>query len=140
MPHTRQSVTDDVALRLVVPGDDGLMLRATLHYEPCDPLAVNATFRSAGESISWVLGRDLLAEGLSCATGDGDVRVWPSAQSASERPLVMIDLHSPDGQATLAVDALDLSTFLLRTFEVVPQGAESGHLDIDTVVSRLLAA
>ncbi len=65
MPHTRQTVTDDVALRLVVPGDDGLMLRATLHYEPTDPFAVNATFRAADESISWVLGRDLLAEGLS---------------------------------------------------------------------------
>lgn len=140
MPHTRQTVTDDVALRLVVPGDDGLMLRATLRYEPTDPFAVNATFRAADESISWVLGRDLLAEGLTCATGVGDVRVWPSAQGASERPLVMIDLRSPDGQATLAVDAADLRTFLLRTFEVVPQGAESRHLDIDTVVSRLLAA
>lgn len=140
MPHTRQTVTDDVALRLVVPGDDGLMLRATLRYEPTDPFAVNATFRAADESISWVLGRDLLAEGLSCATGDGDVRVWPCAQGASERPLVMIDLRSPDGQATLAVDAADLRTFLLRTFEVIPQGTESRHLDIDTVLSRLLAA
>ena len=140
MGHTRQTVTDDVALRLVAPGEDGLMLRATLRYQPADPFAVEATFRAANESISWVLGRDLLSEGLSAATGDGDVRVWPSAQHGSERQLVMIELRSPDGQATLAVDATDLETFLLRTFQVVPQGEESRYLDIGDVISRLLAS
>ena len=139
MAHSLQTVTDDVALRLVVPDDDGLMLRATLRYQPADPFAVEATFRAANESISWVLGRDLLSEGLSAATGDGDVRVWPSAQYGSERQLVMIELRSPDGQATLAVDATDLETFLLRTFQVVPAGEESRYLDIGEVISRLLA-
>ena len=138
MAQARQTVTDDVALRLVVPGDDGLMLRATLRYQPSDPFAVEATFRAADESISWVLGRDLLSDGLTMATGDGDVRVWPEARPGAERDLVMIMLQSPDGRATLALDAADLDAFLLRTFRVVPQGEEGRYLDLDTVIGSLL--
>ena len=37
MAHTGQPVVDEMALRLVVPGDDGLLLRATLRYDPADP-------------------------------------------------------------------------------------------------------
>ena len=138
MAHNGQTVTDEVALRLVVPGDDGLMLRATLRYQPSDPYAIEATFRAADESISWVLGRDLLSEGLDSPTGQGDVRVWPAARRGTERALVMIMLQSPDGQATLALDAVDLDTFLLRTYQAVPQGQESRHVDIDTVIASLL--
>ena len=47
MAHARQTVTDEVALRLVVPGDEGLMLRATWRYQPSDPFAIEATFSAA---------------------------------------------------------------------------------------------
>jgi hypothetical protein len=44
------SVVDDVDLRLVVPGDEGLLLTATLRYEASDPYAVEATFRAGDEA------------------------------------------------------------------------------------------
>lgn len=138
MEHTGETVIDDVALRLVVPGDNALLMRATLRYDPADPFAVEATFRSADETISWVLGRDVLAVGMLAETGGGDVRVWPQDGHDGDPDMVLLELKSPDGQATLAVDASDLSRFLRRTFEVVPRGHEGDFLDLDAVIARLL--
>ncbi len=138
MAQSFDTVVDDVTLRLVVPGDDGVLLRATLRYEPSDPFAVEATFRAGEEAISWVLGRDVLSDGLNEETGVGDVRVWPASLTGGDPAMVMIELRSPDGQAQLAVDAADLDAFLLRTFQSVPQGREAEWLDLDGVVTRLL--
>ena len=124
------SVVDDVDLRLVVPGDEGLLLTATLRFEACDPYAVEATFRAGEEAISWVLGRDLLSDGLNAPCGDGDVRVWPTAEG--DRAVVMLQLSSPDGSALLAADAEGLECFLARTYDAVPLGYEGDHLDVDT--------
>jgi hypothetical protein len=134
-PHA--SVVDDVDLRLVVPGDQGLLLTATLRYEVCDPYAVEATFRAGTESISWVLGRDLLSDGLHAECGEGDVRVWPTVEDG--RAVVMLRLTSPDGSALLAADAAGLAAFLERTYEAVPLGYEGDHLDVDSALVQLLA-
>jgi hypothetical protein len=64
--------------------------------------------------------------------------VWPAALSGGEINRVMIELRSAHGSATLAVDAADLDSFLLRTFQAVPQGTEADRLDLDGVVARLL--
>lgn len=138
MAHIGETVIDDVALRLMVPEDDGMLLRATLRFDPADPFAVEATFKAGDESISWVLGREVLMGGLLAETGVGDVRVWPTEWHDGDPDMVLIELSSPDGRATLAMDAADLAAFLQRTFEVVPQGHEADFLDIDVVISRLL--
>lgn len=131
------SVVKDVDLRLVVPGDEGVPLTATLRFEASDPFAVEATFRAGEESISWVLGRDLLADGLHGDCGEGDVRVWPTVDRG--RHVVMLQLSSPDGSALLAADANGLDAFLRRTYDAVPLGFEGDHLDMDTVLDQLLA-
>ena len=130
------SVVDDVDLRLVVPGDEGLLLTATLRYEASDPYAVEATFRAGDEAISWVLGRDLLSDGLQAECGEGDVRVWPTVEDS--RSVVMLQLSSPDGQALLAADAGGLEAFLARTYDAVPLGYEGDHLDVDRAIAELL--
>jgi hypothetical protein len=130
------SVVDDVDLRLVVPGDEGLHLTATLRYEASDPFAVEATFRAGDEAISWVLGRDLLSDGLNGDCGEGDVRVWPTVDGL--RRVVMLQLTSPDGCALLAADAQGLETFLARTYDAVPLGYEGDHLDVDSALAQLL--
>ena len=130
------SVVDDVDLRLVVPGDEGLRLTATLRYEVSDPYAVKATFRAGDEAISWVLGRDLLSDGLMAECGDGDVRVWPTTDGDAE--VVMLQLSSPDGCALLAADAHGLEAFLARTYDAVPLGYEGDHLDVDGALAALL--
>lgn len=137
MSEPLMPVVDEVDLRLVVPGDEGLLLTATLRYDPCDPYAVEATFRARDESISWVLGRDLLSEGLLAACGEGDVRVWPTVDE--RRAVVVLQLSSPDGSALLIADADSLERFLRRTYAAVPLGDEGEHLDVDTALARLLA-
>ncbi len=130
------SVVDDVDLRLVVPGDEGLRLTATLRYDVSDPYAVEATFRAGDESISWVLGRDLLSDGLHSDCGEGDVRAWPTVDG--DRAVVMLQLTSPDGCALLAADAQGLEAFLQRTYDAVPLGYECDHLDVDSALAQLL--
>ena len=69
--------------------------------------------------------RDLLHDGLLAEAGVGDVRVWPQAwhdgDHAGGHEMVLIELRSPDGQATLAIDAADLEAFLCRTLDAVPR-------------------
>ena len=135
------TVVHEVDLRLVAPGDEGLRLTATLRYQPSDPYAVEATFRAGDEAISWVLGRDLLGEGLARVSGEGDVRVWPTVDlgdRGEQTHLVMLQLSSPDGRALLAAPAEDVGAFLAETYEVVAPGTEGEHMDVDGVLERLL--
>jgi hypothetical protein len=136
------TVVHEVDLRLIAPGDEGLRLTATLRYQPSDPYAVEATFRAGDEAISWVLGRDLLSEGLTKVSGEGDVRVWPTVdlgESDEKSRVVMLQLSSPDGRALLAAPAEEVGAFLAETYQVVAPGDEGDHLDIENVVERLLA-
>jgi hypothetical protein len=137
MPQPPLSVVDDLRVRLVAPGTQGLPLAATLRYQADDPFAVRATFRAGPDSISWVLGRDLLNDGLLLESGEGDVRVWPGVQDGHR--MVMLELTSPDGRAVLAAGAEGVETFLQRTYEAVPRGYEGYHLDVDTAISQLLS-
>src|SRR3954470_21436913 len=125
------SVVHDVDLRLVAPGDEGLRLTATLRYRPVDPYAVEATFRAGDEAISWVLGRDLLGEGLTRPSGEGDVQLGPAAAGDDGTPVVMLQLSSPDGRALLAAPAEDVRAFLEQTYIVVEPGSEGEYLDVD---------
>ncbi len=138
MQPRARSVEDEISLRLLVPGADGVVLNATLRYESGDPYAVKATFRAGETSVSWMLGRELLHRGLVDATGDGDVHVWPDLDADNE-PAVMVRLRSPDGQAVLCLEADTLQDFLARTFALVPLGQEGHHLDIDGCLTQLLS-
>jgi len=136
------TVVHEVDLRLIAPGDEGLRLTATLRYQPSDPYAVEATFRAGDEAISWVLGRDLLSEGLTRVSGEGDVRVWPTldlGERGEQTRVIMLQLSSPDGRALLAAPAAEVGAFLAETYQVVAPGTEGEHLDIDNVLDRLLA-
>lgn len=131
------TVEDELHVRLVAPGAHGLPLMSTLRYQASDPFAIEATFRAGPDSISWVLGRDLLNDGLLAECGEGDVRVWPAIED--RRRVVMLELSSPDGRALLAADADALEAFLQRTYEAIPLGYEGDHLDIDEAIARLTA-
>lgn len=133
-PH--MDVEAAVQLRLVVADADAVPLPVNLRYSATDPYAVRAVFSGDGMEVEWVFARDLLRQGLSTPTGDGDVHVWPSWGTGRE--LLMISLTSPDGQAVLEAGADDVRSFLDRTAAVVPDGQESEFLDLDAALTRLL--
>jgi hypothetical protein len=134
-PH--MDVEAAVQLRLVVAEADAVPLPVSLRYSAADPYAVRAVFSGDGMEVEWVFARELLRNGLTHPVGDGDVHVWPSWGTGRE--LLMISLSSPDGQAVLEAGAEDVRSFLDRTTVVVPDGKESGYLDLEAALARLLA-
>jgi len=133
------TVTREVTVQLVAPGDGSVALPVVLHYDLADPFAVHATFRTGhGEGVSWVFARELLTLGVHRPAGDGDVRVWPSWSSGSE--VIFIGLTSPDGEALLQATTRDLVDFLGRSHAVCAQGEEIQHLDVDAAINALLAS
>lgn len=133
------TVTRELTVQLVAPGDGNVSLPVVLHYDIADPYAVHATFRTGqDEGVSWVFARELLTLGVHRASGDGDVRVWPSWSAGAE--VVFIGLTSPDGEALLQAPTRDLVDFLGRTYTLCAQGQEADHLDIDSAIEALLTA
>jgi hypothetical protein len=129
-------VTTEITLNLVIGGDYGIPVPASFHYSAHEPLSVIADFMSGEVAVQWVFARDLLQGALEQPTGQGDVTCWP-AFSSGER-VVCIALHSPSGEALLEAPAEEIAAFLARSYEVVPEGTEIDHLDIDGLIEDLL--
>ncbi|MFD3563608.1 SsgA family sporulation/cell division regulator [Streptomyces sp. NPDC058686] len=125
-------------MQLVISRTYSLSMRMSLRYEPTDPYVVRAAFfTDTDEPVEWVLGRDLLADGLRGSAGCGDVRVW-SAVGRGDQAMYIV-LGSPAGTALLEVPVDDVKSFLENTEAVVPRGTESGHIDWDLELANLFA-
>ncbi len=132
------TVTTALDLRLVLGGDRAVVVPATFDYNPAEPFAVTATFVTTEGDVTWVFARDLLDDGLTEPSGEGDVAVWPSRSQGSS--VVCVALSSPSGQALLEADRTQLELFLRRSYEIVPAGDEPYHLDMDAALDALLWA
>jgi hypothetical protein len=129
-------ISADITLNLVVGAEYGVPVPAHFSYSAHEPFSVIAAFHAGGNEVRWVFARDLLAEGSTRPSGEGDVTCWP-ATIAGER-VVSIALRSPSGQALLEAPAEAIDEFLQRSYDVVPRGRESGYLDLDGLISDLL--
>ena len=137
------SVSSELQLRLVVPGAASLPVRADLAYDVTDPYAVQVAFHtgsgaSGDDVVQWTFARQLLSDGVSVPAGEGDVQVWPSTGGGAS--VVCLSLSSPSGRALFEVPLTDLVEFLSRTYEAVPTGSESQHVDVDAELALLLWA
>lgn len=132
------SVTADLDLRLVVPGGTGVPVLAGIRYDVADPYAVHVAFRTGGDrgTVEWSFARQLLTDGLTEATGEGDVRVWPTHVDGVAT--VLLALSSPTGEALFEVGLHDLAEFLTRSYAAVPTGCESDFVDIDAELAMLM--
>lgn len=137
------SVSAHVQLRLLTPGTAALPVRADLRYDVSDPYAVQISFYTGADThsdvVQWTFARQLLSQGVAAPSGEGDVQVWPSADSDNSA-LVCLSLSSPSGRALFEVPLADLVQFLGQTYEAVPTGGESAYLDIDAELALLLWA
>jgi hypothetical protein len=135
--NTSAIVAAELGLRLVVPEHGGVPLTASLYYRGDDPYAIRMAFHvGTDDPVEWIFARDLLAEGLDCVAGDGDVRVWPT--TAAHRDVLNLELSSPFGQAHFEAPLTAMTGFLLRTFEVVPAGREGEFIDIEGELNDML--
>ena len=146
------TISAELGLRLVVPQQTIVPLVASIYYSGKDPYAVRMAFHvGTDEPVEWIFARDLLAAGIDARQGEGDVRVWPSAQSCAESDglevigdastegtVLNIELSSPFGQAHFEAPAQAMAAFLHRTYQIVPAGQESGYIDIEAELNDLL--
>ncbi|WP_166354043.1 SsgA family sporulation/cell division regulator [Phytoactinopolyspora limicola] len=131
-------VSHPMTLRLLSGPTGARPLPAEFHYSPHDPLAVTVNFDTTSESpVRWVFSRDLLVDGLDRKTGLGDVSIGP-VEDDDGMPCVQIRLSSPDGDAHILAPARQVEEFVTRTWQLVPPGTESSHLDIDLALDSLL--
>ena len=114
--------------------DGSLYVMTEFSYSPLDPFAVTLTFLGS-QNVAWRLSRDILDAGLQGPAGDGDVRVWSGCWPVGG---MFLRLRSPDGQAMFAMPRQEVSDFLDRTYALVPRGAESPFVDVDSWVSRIV--
>ncbi|WP_393062360.1 SsgA family sporulation/cell division regulator [Streptomyces sp. LN549] len=111
-------------------------LSADLHYDMADPYAIRLSIGVPMERpVDWVFARELLAEGLHRPTGSGDVVVMPWHHPHPDSLRVV--LRNRSGTALVEMAASEVATFLRRTFVLVPDGAESHHVDLDRAISEL---
>lgn len=136
------SVSSQLQLRLVLPGAMPLPVRAGLRYDTLDPYAVQVRFHTGGgpdsDIVEWTFARSLLSDGVGGPTGDGDVQVWPSTSNGLA--VLCLSLSSPSGTALFEVPVPELEEFLRQTYQAVPLGRESEHLDVDAELALLLWA
>jgi len=146
------TISAELGLRLVIPQQTIVPLVASLYYSGRDPYAVRMAFHvGTDEPVEWIFARDLLTAGIESPQGDGDVKVWPSAQSCTEDEgpdvigtadsdytVLNIELSSPFGEAHFEAPAQAMSAFLRRTYQIVPAGQESSYVDIEAELNDLL--
>jgi len=131
------TVSAEFQVALVVPGATALPVRASIDYDAGDPYAVRIAFHTGtGDAVQWTFARQLLTDGVTAPTGQGDVRTWPAT---SERgPVVCLSLTSPSGSALFEVPVPELVEFLTMTYAAVPTGAETDHVDVEAELAQLL--
>jgi Streptomyces sporulation and cell division protein, SsgA len=105
----------------------------TLGYDPVDPYAVRLDINSHDRQITWVFGRDLLADGLRSMVpiGDGDVRVQATSV------LTEITFTSAGQVGVLRLPWWNTREFVRLTQVEVPRGQE--RCDVDAWVAALTA-
>lgn len=137
--QTAQAVIQTLLLELVDAAGDVTGLEADFRYEPADPFAVTAVFKTGSGPVTWTFGRELLVHGAYEPTGDGDVHVWPCL-SADGTAVVIIELSSPEGQVLVQASSRDMARFVAAMLTSVPLGNEADLVDVDSELAGLFTA
>ena len=127
------TVSAEVGLRLVTTPTI-VPLTGSLFYSRQDPYAVRIAFHAGlEEPVEWIFARDLLPRGIQGRQRTSDVQVRPSPGPAGGEPgsVLNIELISPCGQARFQTPAREVTDFLRRACQIVPDGQESGHIDAE---------
>jgi hypothetical protein len=136
MMQTAQVVTRTVPLELVDAEGGTTRLEADLGYDPADPFAVTAVFKTPAGAVSWTFGRELLVHGTYEPTGDGDVHIWPCL-SSDGTAVVIIELSSPEGEVLVQASSREVADFVGAMLASVPLGEEGAFVDLDGELAGL---
>ena len=127
-------VGTETVFDLQCPTGQNVPVEVRLGFRSDDPYAVSMDLR-ADNHTTWVVSRELLADGLLTLTGTGDVSLRPLSEESA-----VLELGNGDVRVTFHVSTADLQRFLDMTRDLVAPGEEAAHLDIDAVIGQLLAS
>jgi hypothetical protein len=131
-----ERLTTQLSARVLRPGSGSLAARIHLSYGPGDPYAVVMVIRVPGNAeVRWMFSRDLLAEGIRCSSGMGDVTVAPCPEVPSD--LLHMTLRNDVSSAVMEMRLAPIKEFLRSTYELVPAGWEGVFLKVDDDVRAI---
>ncbi|MEU3641735.1 SsgA family sporulation/cell division regulator [Lentzea sp. NPDC034063] len=106
-------------------------MNVDLQYRSDDPHAVTMRFHARDQESVWLVGRELLADGILSPAGLGDVRLRPG-----DGDVLFLELFTEDSHAVFQLSATELQRFLDSTYAAVPAGREV--LDFELLMKDLL--
>jgi hypothetical protein len=125
-------VDTDTTMTLISDPDSPLVL-AELRYFTNEPYSVRLTLTLAeSPAVEWVFARDLLLQGVRLPAGQGDIQIYPTSEG------VVVELHSPDGDARLLAGSEALVGFADAVEAAVPVGTEDRYFSLDAELADLL--
>ncbi|GAB2746746.1 SsgA family sporulation/cell division regulator [Kitasatospora kifunensis] len=131
-------VEEILTLRIALGRDKVGTVPTRLRYEPTRPYEVLVTFHlGRPDEVDWVFSRELLRDGLTGLTGQGDVRLWP-AHCPCHGATLHLALESPYGSALLEASAPRVRDWLEQTYAEVPEGAEPDCAPTDEQLTAFL--
>ncbi|WP_354642747.1 SsgA family sporulation/cell division regulator [Kitasatospora camelliae] len=139
-PATVPPVVEEVLdLRIALEQDLVGEVRTRFRYEADRPYEVRLTFHVGRlDEADWVFSRELLRDGLSALSGQGDIKLWP-AYCPCHGSTLHIALESPHGSALLEASRPQVKAWLERTYACVPPEAEVLGGPTDAQLAALLA-
>ncbi|MET9463202.1 SsgA family sporulation/cell division regulator [Streptomyces sp. NPDC006544] len=112
-------------------------LRGVFVYRADRPYEISLDFEGAGVHVArWVFSRELLLDGHVCATGEGDIQVWPRWKGTE--PRVFLAFSNGRQSCVVSARAKDVRELCRRMTLMVPRGQEQRHYDLDAELSTLL--
>ncbi|MFE1521436.1 SsgA family sporulation/cell division regulator [[Kitasatospora] papulosa] len=109
-------------------------LNCEISYNSEDPLAVTMVFNTASECpVRWTFSRELLADGLNARVGEGDVALWPMHDHNGGLTSFCVRVGGAR-TALFEIAAEPVMSWLDKTYEMVPCGAEFNGVDWDALV------
>ena len=105
-------------------------------YRASDPYAVSLAVRTRQDRwVEWLVGRELVVDGLVGPAGEGDVRMCPRTVQGYD--IIEVEISSHDGRAVLEVDRDLMRQFVDASLDIVALGDESGWMDLDGEIARI---
>ncbi|MEC4015785.1 SsgA family sporulation/cell division regulator [Streptomyces sp. H27-D2] len=132
------TVQAQLMMSFLVSEELSFRIPVDLEFDSHDPYAIRLTFDLPGDvPVTWSFGRELLLDGLSGPSGEGDVRIEPS--SDEHLADVFIRLQVGAEGALFRSGAPPLVAFLDRTDRLVALGQEEVCGNLDAELDRILA-
>jgi Streptomyces sporulation and cell division protein, SsgA len=109
----------------------GIIMPVLFDYNPSDPLAVSLTFGwNREDGVVWVIGRDLLRDGLDEIAGTGDATAWTESEDPGS---YYLRLRTGNSCTVFKLETRMIEVFLAQAYASIPAGAElpAGALDAE---------